>query len=387
MSEPSSPDLRRTPLHDLHVELGGRLVDFAGWSLPVRYEPGPMAEHLHTREAASLFDVSHMGIVELRGGSFDGRALALEALVPAAIAGLGDGRQRYALLTNGAGGVIDDLMVSRLGDELVLVVNAARRDVDLAHLRSALPDDVEVVERTDLALLAVQGPAAVAAVAAVADAPTTVSDMAFMDVVDVVLADVPCRVSRSGYTGEDGVEIQVPAADATGLARRLLASGVVLPAGLAARDSLRLEAGLCLYGHDLDEATTPVEAGLAWSIQRRRREEGGFPGADVVLAQLADGAPRRRVGLRADGRQPVRDGAALVVPGSPDEVGVVTSGGFGPTVGGPVAMGYVTDPALAVVGTELVALVRGKELPVRVVDLPFVPARYHRRPTRPEERP
>ena len=379
MSDPTPPrGLRRTPLRDLHVELGGRLVDFAGWELPVRYEPGPMAEHLHTRAAASLFDVSHMGIVELMGAPLAVAAAALERLVPASITGIGDGRQRYTQLTNEHGGIIDDLMVTRLGDALSMVVNGARREVDLAHLRTALDGAVEVVERTDLALLAIQGPAAVAAVAELADEAAAVLDMAFMDVRDVVLDGVGCRVSRSGYTGEDGVEVQVPADAVVGLARRLLAGGVVQPAGLAARDSLRLEAGLCLYGHDLDEATTPVEAGLAWSIQARRRTEGGYPGADVVAAQLESGPARRRVGLRPEGRQPVRDGASLVAADATSDIGTVTSGGYGPTVGGPIAMGYVAA-AHAEPGASLVALVRGKELPVRIVDLPFVAPNYHRK--------
>ncbi len=380
MSDPAP--LRRTPLHALHLEWGGRLVDFAGWDLPVRYEPGPMAEHLHTREAASLFDVSHMGIVELHGRPLDETASALEALVPASIRGIADGRQRYTQLTNADGGIIDDLMVARLGDLLVLVVNAARRDVDLAHLRAELPDDIEVRERTDLALLAVQGPAAVDAVVSLVagDAGARVADTTFMDVIEVTLDGAPCRISRSGYTGEDGVEIQVPADAAVDLARRLVGDspdeGTVRPAGLAARDSLRLEAGLCLYGHDLDETTTPVEAGLVWSIQPRRRTEGNYPGADVVRRQIADGTERVRVGLRPEGRQPVRDGATLT-DASGTAVGVVTSGGYGPTVGGPIAMGYVS-PASAPVGTTLVAEVRGKELPVAVADLPFVAPRYRR---------
>ena len=387
MSEPTG-ELRQTPLRDLHVELGGRLVEFAGWELPIRYEPGPMAEHLHTRESASLFDVSHMGIVELRGPEPAAVARTLETLVPAAVQTLDDGRQRYTLLTNDAGGVIDDLMVARTGGHLTLVVNASRRDVDVEHLRAGLrPAGVEVVERDDLALLAVQGPEAVAAVAELARDPALVTDMAFMDVRSLVLGGVTCTVSRSGYTGEDGVEIQVPAAAAVDLARRLLGSGAVRPAGLAARDSLRLEAGLCLYGHDLDESTTPVEAGLLWSIPRRRRDEGGYPGADVVRTQIASGPPRRRVGLRPTGRQPVRDGAALVDTGGA-EVGTVTSGGYGPTVGGPVAMGYLT--AGVPDDAELTAVVRGKDLPVRLADLPFVAPRYRRDPAAgpiPQERP
>ncbi len=379
MSDQAS--LRHTPLHDLHVAWGGRLVDFAGWDLPVRYEPGPMAEHLHTRGSASLFDVSHMGIVELSGRPVELLAEALEALVPASITGIADGRQRYTQLTTDTGGIVDDLMVARVGPLLVLVVNAARRDVDLAHLRAGLPDDIELTERTDLALLAVQGPAAVAAVAALAGDRASVLDATvFMDVVEVELAGVPCRVSRSGYTGEDGVEIQVPADAAVDLAQRLVGDspdeGTVRPAGLAARDSLRLEAGMCLYGHDLDETTTPVEAGLVWSIQKRRRESGGYPGAEVVQRQIADGPDRVRVGLRPDGRQPVRDGSTLV-DATGSEVGVVTSGGYGPSVGAPIAMGYVA-PAASATGTSLVAVVRGKELPVTVADLPFVAHRYRR---------
>jgi aminomethyltransferase len=377
----SDPALRHTPLHDLHISWGGRLVDFAGWDLPVRYEPGPMAEHLHTREAASIFDVSHMGIVELAGLPVDQLAAALEALVPASITGLADGRQRYTQFTNPDGGIIDDLMVARLGPRLILVVNAARREVDVAHLRAGLPEGVDIVERTDLALLAVQGPAAIASVAGLADESSALLEATvFMDVVEVALAGVPCRVSRSGYTGEDGVEIQVPADAAVDLARALVGddpdAGVVRPAGLAARDSLRLEAGMCLYGHDLDETITPVEADLVWSIQKRRREQGGFPGADVVQSQIANGPARTRVGLRPQGRQPVRDGAELI-DADGRVVGVVTSGGYGPSVTAPIAMGYV-DPAAAATGTELVAMVRGKELPVAVADLPFVTPRYRR---------
>lgn len=380
MSDPAP--LRRTPLHALHLEWGGRLVDFAGWDLPVRYEPGPMAEHLHTRESASLFDVSHMGIVELHGRPVEDLAVALEALVPASIRGIADGRQRYTQLTNADGGIIDDLMVARLGDLLVLVVNAARREIDVAHLRAGLPDDVEVRERSDLGLLAVQGPAAVDVVAALApgDDSARIAEATFMDVIEVEVAGVPCRLSRSGYTGEDGVEIQVPADAAVDLARRLVGDapdeGPVRPAGLAARDSLRLEAGLCLYGHDLDETTTPVEAGLVWSIQPRRRTEGEYPGAEVIRRQIAEGTERVRVGLRPDGRQPVRDGAALTDPAGA-VAGVVTSGGYGPSVGGPIAMGYVA-PNAAAPGTGLLAEVRGKALPVTVADLPFVAPRYRR---------
>jgi aminomethyltransferase len=322
-----------------------------------------------------------MGIVELAGLPVDELAAALEALVPASITGLADGRQRYTQFTTPDGGIIDDLMVARLGPRLILVVNAARREVDVAHLRAGLPEGVVIVERTDLALLAVQGPAAIASVAGLADESSALLEATvFMDVVEVALAGVPCRVSRSGYTGEDGVEIQVPADAAVDLARALVGddpdAGVVRPAGLAARDSLRLEAGMCLYGHDLDETITPVEADLVWSIQKRRREQGGFPGADVVQSQIANGPARTRVGLRPQGRQPVRDGAELI-DADGRVVGVVTSGGYGPSVTAPIAMGYV-DPAAAATGTELVAMVRGKELPVAVADLPFVTPRYRR---------
>jgi len=368
---------RTTPLHDWHLARGGRLVDFAGWELPMRYGEGPVAEHRAAREAAALFDVGHMGIVDLVGPGVD---VALEALAPTDVVGLADGRQRYAVLTNAAGGVVDDLMVSRLGDRLTLVVNAARREADVAHLRATLGPVVEVRERTDLALIALQGPATGEVLATVA--PGLV-DLWFLDVAHGEVAGVAVVASRSGYTGEDGVELQVPVDDAVAVADALGTHPAVVPAGLAARDSLRLEAGLCLYGHELDESTTPIEAGLTWSIPGRRRREGGFLGADVVLAQLAEGPRRRRVGVRPVGRRPVRDGAELRAP-SGEVVGAVTSGGFGPTVDGPVAMAYVAT-GHDDVGTQLVADVRGRDEPVVVAALPFVPLRYRRRP-RPEER-
>lgn len=378
---PTAPDgdePRRTPLHHWHVEHGGRPVDFAGWSLPLRYEAGPVAEHRAAREAAALFDVGHMGIVDLEGRGAD---LALEALAPTDVVGLADGRQRYAVLTTATGGVVDDLMVSRVAGRLTVVVNAARREVDLAHLRAGLGAEVSVRERTDLSLLALQGPAVGEVLA---DVAPSLADLWFLDVAEAEVAGVPVVASRSGYTGEDGVELQVPAEAAVAVADALVAHPAVSPAGLAARDSLRLEAGLCLYGHELDETTTPVEAGLVWTIPGRRRREGGFPGADVILAQLADGPPRHRVGLRPLGRRPVRDGASLR-SASGEPVGVVTSGGFGPTVDAPVAQGYVAA-GHEVPGTELVADVRGRDEPVVVADLPFVPLRYRRRP-RPEARP
>jgi aminomethyltransferase len=373
MSE-SPPASRPTPLYDLHRELDGRMVDFAGWALPVRYDPGPVAEHVQTRTSASLFDVSHMGIVEIGGVPPADAATALEALVPGDIAGLSQGRQRYTMLTNDQGGVIDDLIVAATGDYFTVVVNASRRDVDLAHLRDALgARGITVVERDDLALLAVQGPQAVEAVASLAPG---VAELGFMQQGVFEIGGVSCRVARSGYTGEDGVELHVPGESATHVARTLLARPAVEPAGLAARDSLRLEAGLCLYGNDLDETTTPVEAGLAWTIPGRRRSAGGFPGAEVIKAQLHDGPPRTRVGLRTDGRQPVRAGTEVVTPaGVP--VGRITSGGYGPTFGGPIAMGYVT-PDSAAPDSRLVAIERGRELPVVVTAFPFITRRYHR---------
>ena len=365
MSEP-----RRTPLYDLHRELGGRIVAFAGWELPVQYPAGILAEHQHCRTAAALFDVSHMGQVRLDG---DGAAAALERLVPADLQSLAPGRARYTQLTDAAGGILDDLIVSNAGDHLFVVVNAGNRDADLARLRASLEPAIRVTELADRALLALQGPAAGAVLARLAPAS---AGLRFMTTAVMDVAGSPCRVSRLGYTGEDGFEISVPAAAAVALARRLLAEPEVAPAGLGARDSLRLEAGLPLHGHEIDPTTTPVEAGLAFSIGKRRRDEGGFPGADVILRQLADGPARRLVGIRPEGRAPAREGTAIQGPDG-SSIGTITSGGFGPTVGGPVAMGYVAADAAAP-GTGLVLLVRGKPLPARVAALPFVPHRYHR---------
>ncbi|MEQ8355049.1 MAG: glycine cleavage system aminomethyltransferase GcvT [Kiloniellaceae bacterium] len=361
---------KKTPLFDLHQELGGKIVPFAGYALPVQYPAGIMAEHKQTREAAALFDVSHMGQVKLEGAD---RVAALEALVPADIAGLGEGRQRYSFFTNDAGGILDDLMISNQGDWLFLVVNAACKEADIAHMTAGLKGDVTLTETTDRALLAVQGPKAAAVLARLAPG---IEALKFMDCKPVVIEGADCLASRSGYTGEDGYEISVPADQAEALARRLLAEEEVAAAGLGARDSLRLEAGLCLYGHDIDVTTNPVEADLTWAIQKRRRQEGGFPGAAEVQRQLAEGAPRRRVGLLPEGRAPMREGTELRNDGG-EVVGNVTSGGFGPTVGGPVAMGYVTAE-LAAEGTALQAVVRGKPLPCKVAALPFVKHNYFR---------
>ncbi|SEP78219.1 glycine cleavage system aminomethyltransferase GcvT [Thalassovita taeanensis] len=372
-------ELLHLPLDELHRELGGKMVPFAGYDMPVQYPAGVMKEHLHTRTAAGLFDVSHMGQVILRADSFKAAALALEALVPVNIAGLGVGRQRYGFFTDDAGGILDDLMLANRGDHVFVVVNAACKEADIAHLRDNLPEDITVEVIEDRALLALQGPLAEDVLAGL---NATVREMRFMDVATVELAGAECWVSRSGYTGEDGFEISVPVGAVEDLARALLADERVLPIGLGARDSLRLEGGLCLYGHDIDTGTSPVEAGLTWAIQKIRRtggdRAGGFPGATRVLSELEDGAARRRVGLKPEGRAPMREGVELYAAeqgGAP--VGRVTSGGFGPSVAGPVAMGYLPT-ALSAPGTVVYGEVRGKRLPVSVVTLPFVPANFKR---------
>lgn len=369
-------DLKHTPLHALHVALGARMVPFAGYEMPVQYE-GIIAEHEHTRENVSLFDVSHMGQLWLVGPDVETVARALERLVPADILGLKPGQQRYTQLTNENGGIIDDLMVTRPAehdDRLYLVVNAARTAVDCDWIRRHLPPNVRLELWEGRALLALQGPRAEAVLAPLFP---QVKDLAFMQAAEGEMAGVPVRVSRSGYTGEDGFEISVPAAHALDIARILLDRPGVKPAGLGARDTLRLEAGLCLYGHDIDESTSPVEAALTWSIGRRRREEGGFPGAVRILQEIAEGPARRRVGLAPESRAPAREGTRVFRPGTDEEIGVVTSGGFGPTVGAPVAMGYVrTDMAKKDTPVELE--VRGRRLPARVTSPVFVPHRYRR---------
>jgi len=370
-----------TPLFALHEELGGTMVEFAGYALPVRYPLGVMKEHLHTRAAAGLFDVSHMGQIALRPKSGDAAdaARALEALVPVNVLGLGAGRQRYAIFTNEQGGILDDLMIANRGDHLFLVVNAACKAADEAHLRAHLSEVCEIEALTDRALMALQGPAAEAALSRLAPA---VAGMAFMDVAEVAIEGAACIVSRSGYTGEDGYEISCPADAAERIARALLAMAEVEPIGLGARDSLRLESGLCLYGHDLDEGTTPVEGALSWAIQKVRRRggerAGGFPGAEIVLEQLEHGASRLRVGLQPEGRAPIREGAEIfAAEDAAAPIGTVTSGGFGPTLNAPVAMGYVPS-ALAAEGTRLFAEVRGKKLPMIVAKTPFITQNYKR---------
>ncbi len=368
-------ELNRTALYDLHVSLGAKMVPFAGYEMPVQYAPGVMKEHLHTRAAAGLFDVSHMGQVRLSAGSVEDAARALESLVPVDVLGLKENRQRYGLFTNDEGGILDDLMIANRGDHLFLVVNAAMKDQDIAHMQKHLTD-CEVTPITDRALLALQGPAAEAALETLAPGAAA---MRFMDVATLDWNGVELWTSRSGYTGEDGYEISVPEGHAVALAEALLANDTVEPIGLGARDSLRLEAGLCLYGNDIDQTTTPVEAALNWAIQKVRRSggdrAGGFPGADTILDQLENGAPRRRVGLLPEGRAPMRAGTEIFAGDT--KVGEVTSGGFAPSLERPVSMGYVaTDHAET--GTALQAEVRGKRLPVTVADLPFRTSTYKR---------
>jgi aminomethyltransferase len=367
VADGSTAPLLETPLAGLHRELGGRVVPFAGYAMPVQYPAGIMAEHLHCRAAAALFDVSHMGQAELVGP--DGTAsaaAALERLTPADVQGLKPGRQRYGLLLNEAGGIVDDFMVANLGDRLFLVVNASRKAVDFPLIESALPAGVRLRPLPDRALLALQGPKVAELV------PTA---MSFMGIQRLEIAGFDVLASRSGYTGEDGLEISVAAERAEALAKALLAMPGVMPAGLGARDSLRLEAGLCLYGQDLDEGTSPVEANLVWSIGKRRRMAWDFPGADRVRGELDNGPARLRVGIRPDGKQPARAGAPIARGG--ETVGEVTSGGFGSSVSAPVAMGYVAR-AHAADGTAFDLMVRGKAIPAAVAPLPFHPHRYAR---------
>lgn len=372
-------DLKVTPLNNLHRELGAKMVPFAGYEMPVQYPAGVMKEHLHTRDAAGLFDVSHMGQVILRGPDYETVASAFEKLVPVNAVDLGQGRQRYAMFTDDTGGILDDLMFANRGDHMFVVVNAACADADIAHMRANLPETVTVEVIADRALIALQGPQAEAALAVIAP---EVADMRFMDVAVIASDFGPLWVSRSGYTGEDGFEVSVEDARAVEFAKALLDDERVQPIGLGARDSLRLEGGLCLYGHDIDTGTTPVEADLSWAIQKARRNgsarAGGFPGAARILAELDSGAARKRVGLRPEGRAPMREGVVLyAAEEGGDPIGTITSGGFGPTVGGPVAMGYV--PAeLAKDGARVFGDLRGKRLPLTITALPFVAARFKR---------
>ena len=371
-------DLKQTPLIDLHRALGAKMVPFAGYEMPVQFPMGVMKEHVQTRERAGLFDVSHMGQVIVSGPDYAAAAEALEALIPVDVIGLGEGRQRYGFFTNADGGIMDDLMLANRGDHVFVVVNAACKAEDIAHMKAALGEG-SVTEVTDRALLALQGPAAEGVLAAM---DARAAPMRFMDVATLDLAGAECWVSRSGYTGEDGFEISVPNSHAVALAEALLAHEDVAPIGLGARDSLRLEGGLCLYGHDIDTGTTPVEAGLSWAIQKIRRtggaRAGGFPGAEVVLGQIDGGPSRKRVGLRPEGRAPMREGVELFASETADApVGRITSGGFGPTIAAPVAMGYLPTE-LSRAGTQVFGALRGKRLPLSVAALPFTPANFKR---------
>ncbi len=377
----TDPTLRRTPLYDIHVSLGAKIVPFAGYEMPVQYPIGVLKEHLWTREKAGLFDVAHMGLCFLQGPDHATTAAALEALVPADLLSLKPGQQRYTQLLDDAGGILDDLMITRSPEPvengtLILVVNAACKDADFAHIRSRMPTDVKLFVTSERALLALQGPAA----AAVLEQHIAgVADLDFMTGRFAKLLGQTVFLTRSGYTGEDGYEIATPAASAAAIWQALAADPRVQPIGLGARDSLRLEAGLCLYGHDIDTTTSPIEAALGWSIQKRRRDAGGFPGAPRIQRELQNGPSRRRVGIQPDGRAPAREGSEIQ-SASGEKIGSVTSGGFGPTVNGPIAMGYVGS-AHAKPGTKVQLVVRGKPLPAEVVSLPFAPHRYFRKVT------
>lgn len=377
MAETAAGDLKHTPLDAWHVAQGARMVPFAGYSMPVQYKDGILTEHLWTRAHAGLFDVSHMGQCFVHSDSWEKTAAALEALVPADILNLKPGQQRYSQLLAPDGGILDDLMITRSAYEghegwAYLVVNAGCKDADYAHIAAHLPAGVSLRVEQDLALIALQGPEAVEVIATMVPAIRTVP---FMTYHAAQLDGLWLHISRSGYTGEDGVEISIPAKDVVALCDRLLKDPRVRPIGLGARDSLRLEAGLCLYGHDIDTTTSPIEADLKWSIQKRRREQGGFPGAERIRRELSEGPSRLRVGLLPEGRQPAREGTEIMADGR--RIGTVTSGGFGPSVNGPVAMGYV-EAAFAKAGTPVTLIVRGKELPARIAPMPFVPHRYFR---------
>ena len=372
-------DLHQTPLYALHVELGAKMVPFAGYSMPVQYPMGVMQEHLHTREHAGLFDVSHMGQLVLSGPDWETVALGFERLVPQDVLGLADGRQRYGFFTNEAGGIEDDLMFTRRGDDLLVVVNAACKEADLALLRAGLPEAVTVTVLSDHALIALQGPQAASVIC---ELDARAAEMRFMDAAALSLCGHAVWASRSGYSGDDGFEISVPADEAEALTRRLLGDAEVMPVGLGARDSLRLEAGLCLYGQDIDSGTGPISAGLGWAIQKVRRaggaRAGGFPGATALFSEIAEGVARCRVGLKPEGRAPMRAGVPLFSEeAGGEEIGQVTSGGYGPTLQAPVAMGYVARP-LAREDTLLWGEVRGKRQPVRVASLPFVEPGFKR---------
>ena len=371
--------LRKTPLYDLHRDLGAKLTEFAGYEMPVQYGLGILGEHQHTRAKAGLFDVSHMGQVILRGRSYQETALALEKLLPTDVLGLEVGRQRYGLLTTNSGGILDDLMFSNRGDHIFIVLNAACKNSDIKHLKSLLEPEILVEEVLNRALIALQGPASETVLG---ELNPQVKNMKFMDVETLLVSGVECWISRSGYTGEDGFEISIPAADAELVTRSILSNENVEFIGLGARDSLRLEAGLCLYGHDINQATTPVEASLTWAIQKVRRANGeragGFIGSKIILKQLDEGTERKRVGFLPQTRAPMREGVEVFeTERSKDTIGIITSGGYGPTVGHPVAMGYI-DSKYAQNKNNLFGELRGKRVPVKVSKIPFVPLNFKR---------
>lgn len=365
----NNSQLNKTPLDALHRELGAKMVPFAGFDMPVQYPMGVLKEHLHARTNAGLFDVSHMGQAFLTG---PGAIEAFEALVPGDYQGMAKGKTRYTVLLNDQGTIMDDLMATRIENGLYIVVNAACKDADFAHIKSKTAGKAQLEILQDRALLAIQGPKAGEVVSRLS--PET-ADMTFMTFAEVTIAGIPCFATRSGYSGEDGFEISVPADRAVELAKKLLAEPEVAAIGLGARDSLRLEAGLCLYGHDIDTTTTPVEANLKWVISKRRREEKNFPGADIIMNQIENGTKRLRVGIKPDGRTPAREGTEIQDLAG-NVIGTITSGGFGPSIDGPVAMGYVKT-AFSVEGTELNLIVRGKAITAHVVKMPFIPNRYH----------
>ena len=371
--------LRKTPLFDLHRDLGAKLTEFAGYEMPVQYGLGILGEHQHTRAKAGLFDVSHMGQVILRGKSYQETALALEKLLPMDVLGLEVGRQRYGFLTTNSGGILDDLMFSNRGDHIFVVLNAACKNSDIKHLKSLLEPEILVEEVLNRALVALQGPASETVLG---ELNPQVKNMKFMDVETLLISGVECWISRSGYTGEDGFEISIPAADAEPVTRSILSNENVEFIGLGARDSLRLEAGLCLYGHDINQATTPVEASLTWAIQKVRRANGeragGFIGSKIILKQLDEGTERKRVGFLPQTRAPMREGVEVFeTERSKDTIGIITSGGYGPTVGHPVAMGYI-DSKYAQNKNNLFGELRGKRVPVKVSKIPFVPLNFKR---------
>jgi aminomethyltransferase len=366
-------DLLKTPLFSLHNDLGGKMVPFAGYSMPVQYPLGVMGEHNHCREKAGLFDVSHMGQVVIKGNGADEW---LETLVPGNIIDLEENRIRYTTFTNEEGGILDDLMITRRDDDIFMVVNAACKEQDIKHMLSHIPDHLELIEITDHALVALQGPEAARLLARFVDG---VDEMPFMSYTEAEINGVHCFISRCGYTGEDGHEISIPADKAEQVCKTLLAEEEVEAIGLGARDSLRLEAGLCLYGHDITTETTPAEGAISWSIGKRRREEGGFPGAEKIIHQIESGDVKRlRVGILPSGKAPVREGAEIL-DANDNVIGAITSGGFGPTFGGPVAMGYV-QKSHSKVGNDIILQGRKKKLEATVAEMPFVKQRYYRKP-------